>query len=113
MEIQPVQTQAPEFIEPLHECKATEGTTAYLECSVVGNPQPKIVWYKDNKPIASDPRHTVESFIDGRQKLTIFQAKAEDIGKYHCVALNVAGKAETEADVKGKPMYFSNKGFSF
>lgn len=31
MEIQSVPTEAPQFTEPLHDCKANEGTTAQLE----------------------------------------------------------------------------------
>lgn len=68
---------------------------------MAGTPQPKVVWYKDNKPVQAGPRHVIENFIDGRQRLTIYQARGEDIGTYSCVALNVAGKAETEAGVKG------------
>lgn len=104
MEIE--QHTAPEFSEELHECKAKEGAAAQFECTVTGTPAPKVQWYKDGKPISAGPNYIIESYDDGRQVLTIYHAKSEDVGHYYCTATNLAGKAETDADLKGNYFKF-------
>ncbi len=48
------------------------------------------------------PHVKIETFPDGRQKLTIEGAETDDIGQYRCVATNEAGEAKTAADVEGE-----------
>ncbi|EGT46126.1 hypothetical protein CAEBREN_32012, partial [Caenorhabditis brenneri] len=71
----------PLFIEPLKETFAVEGDTVVLELEIGQHMQ-------------------LEVLEDGNIKLTIQNAKKEDVGAYRCEAVNVAGKADTKADLK-------------
>lgn len=91
---------APEFKSPLQSCTADEGSVAILECAVVGTPMPQVRWLKDDKPVVEDKSVKIESLPDGTQRLTIKQAKEEDIGEYKCEAVNPVGKVSCEAPLK-------------
>ncbi|XP_033937393.1 hemicentin-1 [Pseudochaenichthys georgianus] len=65
--------------------------TTQLECYVVGNPAPKITWFKDSQPVSSDGPHRILS--NGRT-LQVLTAQVSDTGRYVCVADNVAGSAD-------------------
>ncbi|KAK6759923.1 hypothetical protein RB195_021467 [Necator americanus] len=69
-----------------------QGKTLTLYCPVLGNPDPKVEWRKDNVPLVDDPRFTV---IDEKH-LQIQQAKKEDEGRYTCHAFNQAGTLDTD-----------------
>ncbi|ETN83967.1 hypothetical protein NECAME_07120, partial [Necator americanus] len=87
----------PLFIEPLQEAVAAEGKTVVLECRVNKESQPEIRWFKDDAPIELGQHMVMETLEDGKIKLTIHNTTKEDIGSYRCEAVNVAGKAKTEA----------------
>lgn len=79
---------APEFTTPLKRCVAEEGAIAALECAVAGKVE-SVTWYKDGKEVKPDNAHVkIESSPDGKQKLTILDAAAGDIGTYKCIASN-------------------------
>lgn len=61
-------------------------------------------WYKNDEEVHTDKLHKIEETADGKQKLIIEQATKDDVAQYRVEAVNVAGKASTEAkvDVKGK-----------
>jgi hypothetical protein len=106
MEVDESET-APEFTSPLKRCVADEGTVAALECAVAGHVE-KVTWYahllyrcyflytkccffryKDGKEVKPDNAHVkIESTPDGKQKLTILDAAAGDIGTYKCIVSN-------------------------
>lgn len=48
----------------------------------------------------------IESYPDGRQKLTIADTADLTHGKFYCVAKNPAGQAETTAPVTGELLLF-------
>uniref|UniRef100_A0A914WDR8 Muscle M-line assembly protein unc-89 n=1 Tax=Plectus sambesii TaxID=2011161 RepID=A0A914WDR8_9BILA len=90
---------APEFTSPLQKCVAEEGAIAALECAVAGNVE-KVTWYKDGKEVKPDNAHVkIESSPDGKQKLTILDAAAGDIGTYKCIVSNKVGEADTSGDL--------------
>ncbi|XP_046577144.1 leucine-rich repeats and immunoglobulin-like domains protein 2 isoform X1 [Haliotis rubra] len=67
------------------------GTTAKLECSATGQPQPTIAWQKDggiNFPAARDRRMHVMPSDD---TFFITNTRTEDEGIYSCTATNDAG----------------------
>ncbi|KAK2576957.1 hypothetical protein KPH14_005570, partial [Odynerus spinipes] len=85
--------EPPEILEPLQSYVVREGETVMLSTQIVGNPAPKVVWYKDGKPLKNlTPQQ------DGHvNTLTIIQPQLEDTGEYSVVATNNLGKAETQA----------------
>ncbi|XP_014601987.1 PREDICTED: titin [Polistes canadensis] len=85
--------EPPEILEPLQSYVVREGETVVLSTQIVGNPAPKIVWYKDGKPI-KDLTPQQDGHVN---TLTIIQPKLENTGEYSVVATNNLGKAETQA----------------
>lgn len=99
-EKQPEESIQPFFIEELKQQQVNEGETATLKCRVNPESKPEIQWLKDGRPITQSPNMIVEKLDDGTLKLTIMNAKKDDLGNYECRAVNPSGKASTNADLK-------------
>ncbi|MCJ8749980.1 hypothetical protein PDJAM_G00193750 [Pangasius djambal] len=65
---------------------------ASLQCVVSGIPAPSITWLKDGHPV--DTTQVLLKLESGGRVLLIKEARAEDAGKYTCVATNAAGEAQ-------------------
>lgn len=61
------------------------GDDILLECSAVGTPVPKVIWFKNNGQL---PENRIEMLPGG---LRIFNATAEDDGVYICNHTNIKG----------------------
>ncbi|XP_026645393.1 hemicentin-1 [Microtus ochrogaster] len=64
---------------------------ASLYCEVEGTPSPVISWYKDDIQVTESS--TVQIVNNGKT-LKLFKVSAEDMGRYSCKALNIAGTAQ-------------------
>lgn len=64
----------------------------HLNCVVLGTPQPKIAWFRNEEPITESPRHRW-SYENNKATLAITPAVATDAGIYKCVAENEKGQA--------------------
>ncbi|KAK1328508.1 hypothetical protein QTO34_012081 [Cnephaeus nilssonii] len=73
---------------------ATVGEQVILECwPPWGHPEPTVLWWKDEKPLALQPgRHRVSS-----GSLRMLRAEKSDSGTYMCVATNDAGQRKSRA----------------
>lgn len=58
---------------------------------------PVITWYKDGRPLTSAAGLTL---LKRSQVLAIERAQLSDAGTYKCVAVNVAGAAETSVSLQ-------------
>ncbi|KAK2908097.1 hemicentin-1 isoform X2 [Channa argus] len=74
----------------------TKGGDVTLQCAAMGVPQPAITWLKDGRPITGQNSAIVLS--EGKL-LQIKDAKVSDTGRYTCIAVNVAGQADSKHDV--------------
>lgn len=94
---------APKFTVPLSDAMVREGKEFSLECQLIGQPMPEIVWYKDGISILNNPDY-LTTYINGICTLKIEETFAEDSAKYTCRAFNILGSAETSATltVEGK-----------
>uniref|UniRef100_A0A8B9SME3 Hemicentin 1 n=1 Tax=Anas platyrhynchos TaxID=8839 RepID=A0A8B9SME3_ANAPL len=74
-----------------------------LECETKGIPVPTITWYKEGRPIISNPQAL---YVDRGQFLQIPRAQVSDSAKYTCHVTNAAGVAEKiyEVDVYVPPV---------
>uniref|UniRef100_A0A8C3GM35 Hemicentin 1 n=1 Tax=Cairina moschata TaxID=8855 RepID=A0A8C3GM35_CAIMO len=74
-----------------------------LECETKGIPVPTITWYKEGRPIISNPQAL---YVDRGQFLQIPRAQMSDSAKYTCHVTNAAGVAEKiyEVDVYVPPV---------
>ena len=65
----------------------------------LGNPEPEIDWYKNNK-IISDSRRVKFLFDDsGLCSLVIKEISTKDRGRYKCVASNKKGKVQCSCEM--------------
>ncbi|CAH1976518.1 unnamed protein product [Acanthoscelides obtectus] len=98
---------------PLSNTTVKEGQRIRLDCVIVGQPEPEVIWYHDNRPVKEST--DIQLLFQGdRCSLVIQEALPEDAGEYKVVALNSAGEAssrcilsvtplsDTEADGKAK-----------
>uniref|UniRef100_A0A8C4JWL6 Myosin-binding protein C, slow-type n=1 Tax=Dromaius novaehollandiae TaxID=8790 RepID=A0A8C4JWL6_DRONO len=96
-------SERPLFTQPLINTFAVAGYNATLNCSVRGNPKPKITWMKNKVIIMNDPRYRMFS-NQGVCTLEIRKPSPYDGGTYTCRAVNELGEAEVDCklEVKGK-----------
>lgn len=68
-----------------------------LTCTVLGNPEPRIYWIKDDQKLdASDNRRKIR-YENGMAYLELHETLPEDAGIYTCVAENIHGTSTTES----------------
>uniref|UniRef100_A0A8D1UJT5 Myosin-binding protein C, slow-type n=1 Tax=Sus scrofa TaxID=9823 RepID=A0A8D1UJT5_PIG len=97
-------TEAPMFTQPLVNTYAVAGYNATLNCSVRGNPKPKITWMKNKVTIKDDPRYRMFS-NQGVCTLEIRKPSPYDGGTYCCKAVNDLGTVEIECKLEVKVIY--------
>ncbi len=69
---------------------------AHLECDIdLGDPEAKLIWYKDNKEVRPSAKHTLD-YMDEVAALMIRETSTADAGTYRCEAANRLGRVETE-----------------
>lgn len=90
---------APKFTEELKETTALENEMAEFVVHVIGQPPPKVCWFKDGFEIFSSRRTRIITDND-KSVLTIHQVSLTDEGEIKCTATNKAGHASTKAVVK-------------
>ncbi|XP_019147924.1 myosin-binding protein C, slow-type isoform X9 [Corvus cornix cornix] len=100
-------SERPLFTQPLVNTFAVAGYNATLNCSVRGNPKPKITWMKNKVLIMNDPRYRMFS-NQGVCTLEIRKPSPYDGGTYSCRAVNELGEAEVECklEVRGGLSFF-------
>ncbi|XP_063783894.1 myosin-binding protein C, slow-type isoform X8 [Pseudophryne corroboree] len=100
-------TEKPQFTHPLVNTVAITGYNATLNCSVRGNPKPKITWMKNKVVIMNDPRYRMFS-NQSVCTLEIRKPSPYDGGTYTCKAVNDLGEAEVDCklEVKGGLKFF-------
>ncbi|XP_071584146.1 myosin-binding protein C, slow-type isoform X3 [Heliangelus exortis] len=100
-------TERPMFTQPLVNTFAVAGYNSTLNCSVRGNPKPKITWFKNKVIIMDDPRFRMFS-NQGVCTLEIRKPSPYDGGTYTCRAVNALGEAEVDCklEVKGGLSFF-------
>lgn len=97
----------PEFVSPLKDIAAAEGTRVTFEGCVGGKPEPTIRWFRDGRPLTGGADFEI-AYREGRVRLSIPEAFPEDSGKYTCTAQNKAGQSSSTAElvVKGNCGFF-------
>lgn len=67
-----------------------------LQCAAEGVPRPAVTWLKDGRPITGQQGAKV---LNEGRLLQIKDAKVSDTGRYTCIAVNVAGQADSKYDI--------------
>lgn len=74
----------------------TKGGDVTLQCAAEGVPRPAVTWLKDGRPVTG--QQGAKILNEGRL-LQIKDAKVSDTGRYTCIAVNVAGQADSKHDI--------------
>lgn len=82
----------PRFIRQLRNLTVNEGETARMDCVVVGHPEPKVIWYKEEETIKESERINLQ-FEGDHCSLTIKDTLTSDSGLYTAKAANSAGES--------------------
>ncbi|KAL4635434.1 palladin isoform X2 [Arapaima gigas] len=89
----PSQPVAPFFDQKLKHFKAFEGMPVTFTCKVIGNPKPKVYWFKDGKQISKHSEHyRISREPDGTCSLHTAAALLDDDGNYTIMAGNPEGR---------------------
>ncbi|XP_018309584.1 uncharacterized protein [Mycetomoellerius zeteki] len=91
--------KAPTFITPLKDIAVISGQPARFECIVQAEPQPNILWSKDNRIVENSKNHEIQ-YRNGICRLIIMRALLEDAGTYACTATNSLGSTVTSANLE-------------
>ncbi|KAI1888726.1 hypothetical protein AGOR_G00171700 [Albula goreensis] len=89
----PGQQVAPFFNQKLKHFKVFEGQPVTFTCKVIGDPKPKIYWFKDGKQISKRSEHyRISREPDGTCSLHTAAASIDDDGNYTIMASNPEGR---------------------
>ncbi|XP_066532649.1 palladin isoform X2 [Hoplias malabaricus] len=84
---------APYFDQKLKHYKIFEGMPVTFSCKVIGDPKPKVYWFKDGKQISKRSEHyRISRDPDGTCSLHTASASLDDDGNYTIMAGNPAGR---------------------
>lgn len=94
--------EAPQILEPLKNMIIREGESVVLSTQIVGNPTPKITWYKNGQVLKGTTTSDKDTY-----SLTIISPVSDNTGEYTVRAVNSIGSIETTAylTVEGRKTY--------
>ncbi|XP_023221211.1 hemicentin-1-like isoform X2 [Centruroides sculpturatus] len=90
--------EPPSIMPSKSQVDTIEGEASSLDCQVIGNPQPTVLWLKDEKFLTVNSsliQDDIEIYNDG-QILLIANTTADHHGKYMCIASNSVGSSEKD-----------------
>ncbi|KAE9550266.1 hypothetical protein FO519_006527 [Halicephalobus sp. NKZ332] len=90
----------PRFESLLQPQTVKPGEQATFEAKVMAYSQPEIKWFKDNQEVKPSNQVLIEQSPDGTVRLTIKNAKPEDIGTYRVEVSTKAGQVQSQAPLK-------------
>uniref|UniRef100_A0A182PH82 Ig-like domain-containing protein n=1 Tax=Anopheles epiroticus TaxID=199890 RepID=A0A182PH82_9DIPT len=88
---------------PLRDVSVFEGKPVRLDCVIVGQPEPEVIWYHGERPVKESNDFQL-LFQGDRCSLVIREAFLEDAGEYRVVAINSAGEASSQCSVLVTPL---------
>jgi len=83
---------APSIVAPPMSMVVNESGTASFQCEAEGNPEPDVMWLKQNFSLPSDKR-----VVPSRGGLMITDVTSQDEGRYTCVARNILAEVTSSA----------------
>ena len=86
----------PRFTKELAGMKCLEDSPFDADIQVIGVPEPKLEWFKDDKPLTVSENVQLK----GDLKLHIEKFQIANAGKYRAVATNLCGVAKTDATIE-------------
>lgn len=96
----------PSIQVPLTDVTVLESNRVRLDCVIVGQPEPEVIWYRNDRPVKESSDFQL-LFQGDRCSLIIHEAFTEDAGEYKVVALNSAGEASSSCVLTVTPVVSS------
>ncbi|XP_001354027.3 uncharacterized protein [Drosophila pseudoobscura] len=88
---------------PLKDVSIFEGKPVRLDCVIVGQPEPEVIWYHNERPVKESA--DVQLLFQGdRCSLIVQEVYQEDAGHYKVVAINSAGETSSSCELKVTPL---------
>jgi titin len=88
---------------PLKDISVFEGKPVRLDCIIVGQPEPEVIWLQNENPIKES--NDIQLYFQGDScTLYISEAFLEDAGVYKVIAINTAGETSSECRVTVTPL---------
>lgn len=84
---------------PLQDRSAFERDSVRFDCIIVGQPEPEVIWYHNDRPVKESSEFQL-LFQGDRCSLIIREVFSEDAGVYKVVAINSAGEASSTCILK-------------
>lgn len=96
-------TIKPSVQVPLKDISVFEGKPVRLDCIIVGQPEPEVIWLQNENPIKES--NDIQLYFQGDScTLFINEAFLEDAGVYKVIAINTAGETSSECRVTVTPL---------
>ena len=92
----------PAFYVPLKNQEAYEGEDVILECVIVANPEPEVIWYRNNVPV-KESKYVQLLFLGDSCKLILKNVSKDMSGEIKVRAINTLGECQSTAFVKIDP----------
>ena len=89
----------PYFLKELKPVHCMQGLPAIFEYTVLGEPAPTVLWFKENKQLCTNVYYTVIHNPDGSGTFIVNDPQKEDVGLYVCRAENVWGESTSAAEL--------------
>lgn len=89
----------PYFLKELKPIHCVQGLPAIFEYTVLGEPAPTVLWFKENKQLCTNVYYTIIHNPDGSGTFIVNDPQKEDSGLYVCKAENVWGESTCAAEL--------------
>ncbi|KAG7188139.1 hypothetical protein KM043_013360 [Ampulex compressa] len=87
----------------LKDQKVQEGKSVRLDCVIVAQPEPEVIWYHDEQPVKESADFQL-LFQGDKCSLVIHEAFLDDAGLYKVVAINSGGEASSQCTLTVMPV---------
>ncbi len=101
----------PKFLKLFESSKIKENSILFLSCQVIGEPRPKVSWFKDGYELRNNSRVNINHLPNGVSNLYINRSYLYDAGVYQVTASNEHGISVYFADVEVEALdeYFDDE----
>ncbi|XP_011495830.1 PREDICTED: muscle M-line assembly protein unc-89 [Ceratosolen solmsi marchali] len=100
--VRDLEPRTPRIQLPLKDLSIVEGASTRLDCIIVGQPEPEVIWYHDDRPVKESADFQL-LFQGDRCSLVMHEAFLDDAGIYKVVAINAGGEASSECTLSITP----------
>ena len=92
----------PAFYVPLKNQEAYEGEDVILECVIVANPEPEVVWYRNNVPV-KESKYVELLFLGDSCKMILKNVSKDVSGEIKVRAVNTLGECQSTSFLNINP----------